>query len=574
MDRWLTDTSITELYPAWTRGNAADVLPDPVSPLMWTLYWQPALMTGLRDAYIRFGVVNWDEFVDPNHPDVFGCFGGYFFNPLSLTRLMGARMPGLTAEAVDRAYFDDRPDVPLYVAEPWHDSEANSAKLAEGMAWVMTTDGFPELDAQKAVADGLRASRPDLRAASDPALLARARSIVPYLQDAMEMGMVVSTAGAIPPGALGAIGEAIGDPTLTVRLMAGVEVDSAKPPFAMWELSRLAAHSEELNAEFAAGVVGLLDRLRSRRSAEAGAFLAGFERFLFDYGSRGPGEWDLIAKAWEPYPEVALAAIDRMRVADDASSPVTRHRASVAERDRLADEVRAKLAGDAETLAGFEAAYRAAAVFMAGRERYKTNCIKLVNEIRVCLLELGARGVARGHLDKPEQIWMLLASELDEFRHEPARFTERLRAREQDYWALYDLEPPFALNGRVAPMSEWPVRKVRVLQPAPPGSVLRGGAASGGVATGRARVILDPSDPLALEPGEVLIAPNTDPSWTPLFVPAAGVVVNVGALGSHAMIVCRDLGIPCVASVVDATLRIPDGALVRVDGDAGTVTLL
>jgi pyruvate,water dikinase len=86
--------------------------------------------------------------------------------------------------------------------------------------------------------------------------------------------------------------------------------------------------------------------------------------------------------------------------------------------------------------------------------------------------------------------------------------------------------------------------------------------------------VLDPSDPGALEPGDVLIAPITDPAWTPLFVPAAAVVVDVGAQVSHAVIVSRELGIPCVVSVKDATRRIPDGALVDVDGTTGTVTVL
>ena len=66
----------------------------------------------------------------------------------------------------------------------------------------------------------------------------------------------------------------------------------------------------------------------------------------------------------------------------------------------------------------------------------------------------------------------------------------------------------------------------------------------------------------------------TDPAWTPLFVPAAGVVVNVGAPLSHAIIVSRELGIPCVVSANDATDRIPDGALVEVNGDTGVVTLI
>src|SRR3954453_11035663 len=95
-----------------------------------------------------------------------------------------------------------------------------------------------------------------------------------------------------------------------------------------------------------------------------------------------------------------------------------------------------------------------------------------------------------------------------------------------------------------------------------------------GIAQGRARVVLDSHDPSALEPGDVLVAPMTDPAWTPLFVPAAGVVVDVGAPLSHAIIVSRELGIPCVVSVTGATERIPDGALVEVDGDTGTVTVL
>jgi rifampicin phosphotransferase len=71
-----------------------------------------------------------------------------------------------------------------------------------------------------------------------------------------------------------------------------------------------------------------------------------------------------------------------------------------------------------------------------------------------------------------------------------------------------------------------------------------------------------------------LIAPLTDPAWTPLFIPAAAVVVDVGAQVSHAVIVSRELGIPCVVSVTDATRRIPDGAMVTVDGTNGTVTII
>jgi pyruvate,water dikinase len=86
--------------------------------------------------------------------------------------------------------------------------------------------------------------------------------------------------------------------------------------------------------------------------------------------------------------------------------------------------------------------------------------------------------------------------------------------------------------------------------------------------------VSDPGEIAEFQPGEVLIAPQTDPSWTPLFLVSAGVVVDVGAMNSHAMIVSRELGIPCAAGFGTATRRIPNGTLVEVDGAAGTVQVI
>ena len=105
------------------------------------------------------------------------------------------------------------------------------------------------------------------------------------------------------------------------------------------------------------------------------------------------------------------------------------------------------------------------------------------------------------------------------------------------------------------------------------GDVLKGVAGSPGEATGTARIMLDLSDPSLLEPGDILIAPSTDPSWTPLFLVAEAVITDIGAVGTHAVIVSRELGIPCVPSIADATKRIPDGATITVNGSLGTVTI-
>ena len=110
--------------------------------------------------------------------------------------------------------------------------------------------------------------------------------------------------------------------------------------------------------------------------------------------------------------------------------------------------------------------------------------------------------------------------------------------------------------------------------PLTPGESLHGVGASAGVARGRARVVLATDSIAGFEEGDVLVAPQTDPSWTPLFLVAAGVVVDVGAANSHAMIVSRELGIPCAAGVTGATTRIPDGSLIEVDGTTGLVTVI
>lgn len=573
MDRWIADTDPGVKFPAWTRGNAADVFPDPASPFFATTYLRASLGKGLVDAYSTIGVFDWDEVENPIDPTMFGVFGGYVYNPLSYTRLFGARMPGASPEAIDKAFFDERDEVPAYRPEPWHESPRHAEKLGETAAWVLTTDSYPQIEADKVMADTARATRPDFSTLDNFELMNRARAMMPLLRQAMMSGMISSTLSSIGTGVVGAIAEALGDPTMSVRLLAGIEADSAEPPRAIWGLSRLVRASGDVGAEFDKGVNGLTARLRASSSSDARNFVAAFDDFLFRFGSRGPAEWDVIALSWEAKPDVALAVVDRMRLISDDDDPAARRAEAVAERDRVLNDVRAKLAGDAETLGTFEAGMRASTLFLSARERYKANCIKLVGEIRESMREIARRLVADGLLGKVEHIFMLMADEVDEFGIHPERYTTKLAERHAAYLTLFELEPPFAVDGKVAPISQWKKRIAARVEVAKSGDVLRGVAASSGVATGTARVIVDPAQLEDFEPGDVLVAPQTDPSWAPLFLAASAVVVNVGAVGSHAMIASRELGIPCVPSVEHATVRIPSGATVTVDGNAGTVTI-
>jgi pyruvate,water dikinase len=106
----------------------------------------------------------------------------------------------------------------------------------------------------------------------------------------------------------------------------------------------------------------------------------------------------------------------------------------------------------------------------------------------------------------------------------------------------------------------------------PAGDGLLGSPASPGQATGAARVIRSPQG-ARLEPGEILVAPSTDPGWTPLFLTAGALVMEMGGMMSHGAVVAREYGIPAVVGVAGATDRIATGQRVTVDGSSGTVTI-
>ncbi len=574
-DGYLTDWPISERFPHYTRANAGEVMGDPVSPLGWTYGWDGAMVLGMRDGWIRGGTHEIEDF-DPDHPETFGMFGGYFYLNLASCRLQGVRNPGVTVEQLDIAFFGDHPDVPPYVAHPDDEKPHLVEKIEANTAWAMAASTWPELDADKAGADALRESRGDLSAATDADLLARARTIRPMLRHLFEQHVISGSSAAIGPGILAAVGDGIGDPTIPMKLLAGIgDIDSALPSHALWEMSRAIRADNELTAAFDAGLDGVLERVAGIDSDAARSLLADWDSFIAAFGSRGPNEWDIHGTSWETEPALPLAALDRVRFQSDDESPARRHAAIAAQREQMTDEVRAKVAGN-EELAGMLEAALVAANMMAYRERTKTTIVKTIHEARTVFLELGRRHAAAGNLADADHVFMLLEPELEAFVADPGSFRSVLSDRADDYAARWDLVPPFIIrDGNLPPTSSWERRTEAAAKPAAvAGTELVGISGSPGVVRGIARVVLDPGDPMGLEPGNILVAPYTDPSWTPLFMTAGGVVVDVGGQISHAVIVSRELGLPCVVSATGATEVIPQGATIEVNGDTGVVTVV
>lgn len=577
MDRWITDTEISSRFPYYTRANADEVGPEPFSPLGWSLAWMQGCIPGVAEGFVRFGVVRHDEFaLQP--PEVFGNWGGYFYNQLSLPRVMGVRMPGASPDAIDNAYFGDHPGVPPYTPNAADDDEGQSALLAQTMAWVMGAEGFPEQVAVSQMAIEHVRTRPDLAALSDADLLARARSLAgPALEAAWTEYCQSALGISLGPGAVQAICDAIGRGEDAAKLLTAVgDIESAEAPVMMWDLSRMIKNSTELTAEFDRGTDGVLDRLAASTDAAAVAFLDAWAQLIAAHGHRGPNEWDLRPHSWTTRPAMPLGMLERMRHQDDSKSPLVARARGAAEREALTVELLALVEGDPEAHGTLQAGIASAALFAQLRELGKNACIRLIHESKLALMELGRRLVDRGALDHQQQIFMLLDDEVDGFLADPASMSALLRERDEVFGELARLEPPYIVKHEdgVAPIATWATREQTGAEAVAVGDVLQGAMGAPGVATGVARVVLDPSDPGAVGPGDIMIAPTTDPSWVPLFLSVEGIVVNVGAVGSHAAIMCRELGLPCAVSVIDATKRIPDGATIEIDGSTGKVTIL
>jgi pyruvate,water dikinase len=549
VERWIVDNEPSKRYPIYTRANVGEVFPDPVTPLSATIGINELSEPGWRDAWERFGVFTLDEY-DPDNNEIIGVFGGYCYLNVSLSRIVGVRTPGLTPEIIDQTFFGAQPGVPPYQPTPTDENEERTAAVGATLQWILTTESLPELLEDEELLADLRRERPDVTKLADDELLIRYENLMrTHFRRLFARHIFTTYASTVPAGIIQQVCAAVGQPDAALKLMAGVgDVESAAPSYAMWELSRL--------------------------DPESTAFAEAWDAFVRDYGSRGPNEWEGRSPTWETDQDLAFAAIDQMRKAPERMAPMLQNEARADERRALGAAITEALAGDPETQGQFVAALNAATIFLAGRERSKTNAIKLVHEGRVLLRELGQRMVERNLLDDERDIPFLRAEELHDWLADPAGWLDEIRDRKVAYEELGTIEPPFVFEGSPPPLAMWPKRDSRPVAVAGPGDELIGIPGCPGQATGRARVVLDPHDPTALHPGDILVAPITDPSWTPLFVPAAAVVVDVGAPLSHAIIVSRELGIPCVVSVTDGTRRIPDGALVSVDGDTGIVTVL
>jgi rifampicin phosphotransferase len=304
---------------------------------------------------------------------------------------------------------------------------------------------------------------------------------------------------------------------------------------------------------------------RYRDGALPPTLQSGLAAFLLRHGHRAVAEIDLGMPRWSDDPTHVLGVLANYLRLDDpelAPDAVFARGAQAAEAAVAAavDRVRSRSRLRAVAL---RFALRRVRRLAGLREEHKDYLVRIFAHARALLATVGAELAARGLLDHPDDVFFL---DLAETRSALAGTDHRElvagRRAEYDRELRRRRVPRVMLSDGTEPEA--------VAVPTTGEGALVGTAASAGTVTAPARVVLDPVG-AHLEPGEILVAPSTDPGWTPLFLTAGGLVMEMGGPNSHGAVVAREYGIPAVVGVADATTQIKTGQEVTVDGAAGVV---
>jgi len=275
--------------------------------------------------------------------------------------------------------------------------------------------------------------------------------------------------------------------------------------------------------------------------------------WLAEHGHRAAGEFDLAAPRWREQPEAAQEMADRLAKGD---GPLERHGRHVEEVNRQVAAIRTRLAGAGRP--EFDRGVSLVQRYVRLREDSKDSLMLGYDLLRDLALEAGRR------LDVGQDVFFLTREE----------FLDSLRMGFAPYHLIEQRKAAYQTEARLTLPRMIDAKAVDSLGEVPEVKPTAGGhkafAVSSGESAGPARILRSPTEAGDMGRGYVLVCPSTDPSWTPLFVNAAGLVLECGGTLSHGAVVAREMGLPAVV-LPDATRLFREGQEIRVDGLRGWV---
>ncbi|MEE8470719.1 MAG: PEP/pyruvate-binding domain-containing protein [Dehalococcoidia bacterium] len=325
----------------------------------------------------------------------------------------------------------------------------------------------------------------------------------------------------------------------------------------IYDLSTLLPASEFDDIE------ALAAKLEQRSLPEA--FLTRWDEFVRRYGCRGPLEMELANPKYGEAPQLALRQMASVAGAGNEFNPHDMAREQAERRVQAHNKLLEILPPrKARRLKKY---YAACSRHAAAREMFKHHIMQVYERVRKLLLHRADEFVRAGRLEQRDQIFELAIDDVDRAAQDPGF---DLRATVDERGAFYR-----KLKSHVRHFPMYIDSRGRILR-APAKyeeGALVGVAVAPGVARGPVKVLNDPFEK-EVQPGDVLVAVTTDPGWTPLFINAAAVILEIGGPLQHGALVAREYGKPCVSSIQDVVTQFEDGQIVEVDGDAGVIRIL
>lgn len=593
-DAWRAPYADTP-YDLWTRTNVGEVFPEVMTPLTFSIFTAlgEAIFTGQPE---RIGLIPRELFQDGRPPAVFRAINGRMHYNTGLIHYLFTDRFGFPSwlwmlslggpQDASGAYLEKKP---LRLSRVLRNLPviARDSRRQQRVIKSFYRDQA-QIRAQAAVY-----RREDLSRSTETALISRLETLMKHAE-APEAQLFDGSGAALNAyGILAGMCERwCGGRALANDLVTGLAtMITARATADLWRIARLAADVAAAREILTSAPVAEV-RERLRAEPLASAVSQALDRFFEDFGHRGVDEFELSVPRWGENPEFVVSTLRTYLNAPPESDPRAhlarqRRRAQAAEREarrRMQTSTLHRILPYRWLL--FRPALKNARRTLPLRENPKHHFLLYATEIRRTILELARRLAAKGMLPHEEDVFFLTREELAVAAESAERGTpapalpELIAARRALYERFRAWTPPEAIpaaevdaleravqQGELAPAAE----QFAAPEPAPAGE-LHGIAASSGVVTARARVALTPDDGADIEPGEVLVAPFTDPGWTPLFTVAGAVVMDLGGLLSHGAIVAREYGIPAVVNTRSATTMLRTGQTITVDGNTGMVT--
>ncbi len=509
----------------WSTSNMGEAVPGVLTPLNWT-FWSDSSEHALRRAFASFGALETSQVEVPQQPQlrIMGVFHGRLAAKVSFLGAMGDRLPGTSGAAVAEQILGTLPDD--FVSHPSLRRLPHIAARLPGIALrapgnvrrltADTGQWWSKAVHRQLTLEGARKQFSECLARFDDCMTAHIQCVFAAVQPLYDQ--------------VQRLADSVGDPALADQVLTGqgmhAELDMVND---IWEMSR-----------------GRLE----------------LTAFLDRHGYHGPNEGEISSRVWREDPEPLARIVGSYAAQPESESPASIVSLRIQQRREAEHELLGRLT--AARRAAATVVLRLAARNVPLRGVGKVAYLQVLDVARASARQIGAELERKNVIGSADDVSFLTAHELLTVSTPLHAVVTARRAKHDEHLSV------------MLPRSWFGRPEVTIGSTAGAdrrGLVIRGIGACAGVVEGRARVVLDPTFE-DVDSGEILIAPFTDPSWASVMFTSAALVVDIGGVLSHAAVVARELGVPCVMGTGDGSRRVRTGDWCRIDGHAGTLEIL